>query len=143
MAENSSKPKTPARLTKRDEAEMRQQKQLVIITEAFGLFKHLITCLALVLVAYFCYRGVSEMSGKSTDFRSTVDWMLNFRMSEFAAWALVAVLTGAVYKERKARKKMAEQAGPRLAQLEAQADPARTSSGLMEDGTNPSEGSAS
>src|SRR4028119_2266215 len=58
---------------------------------------------AICFCAYCVYLCVEVMAGKSTDFRSVINWGLNANLSEWAAWALVAIFGGAWFRERRAR----------------------------------------
>lgn len=124
---------------RKEETQARMAVRIMVISSTEKVLRVVCLGATVCVVAYFAFKAVETAAGRTTDFRSIIEWSAKLGVSEWIAWACAAVAGGGWWKERRARQKMATQAGPRLEELENAADPGRASSGLRPDGTNPPE----
>jgi hypothetical protein len=123
-------------LTRKDEAENDLTIRLIRTSELYKTIRTGIWGAVVVVLIIFGYLSVDRLAGKSTVFNSVVDWALRLTTSEAIAWAIALVCGGGYLIQKKARRRAAENMGPRLAELERRVDPNRTSSGLDKAGDN-------
>ena len=131
----NSRPSRPARRS--DEIQFSHLRWMAVIDQVGYTIRALISGGVLLGAAYYGFRSVQEMAGRSTDFRSSLDWALGLKVSEYAAYAIAVAMTGAFLKERGARRRLSAQLGPRVADLESIVDATRSSSGMTPEGANP------
>ena len=142
LSMSSSKGEDPGkrestRVTKKDELEARTRIWITLIDGVGKLLRHGLTCAMICIVAWMIYLSINTMAGKSTDFRSAIDWAVKLNVSEAVAWIAAIVFGVGYYNRRQAFKKLAAEAGPRLEELERHVDAGRTSSGLAKTGDSP------
>ncbi len=126
-----------AHLTKKEQAEIDYKIAVVRITSTHSTVKYLAKCIVIAVIAWLCYRSIEAMSGKITQFESLINWSVNLRTSE-AFLAFAAIVSGAGwFRTSRTLKKTRKEFGSRIARFEADNDPARTSTGLQDDGTSP------
>lgn len=73
-------------------------------------------------------------AGKTTTINHVVSWMQSVNLPLWIAMVICTALGIGWERERSGRLKERKEAGGRIAELERQIDPARTSSGLLPDG---------
>ena len=90
------------------------------------------------VIASLCiYFSLSEIAGKTTDFRAMTDVAFKFDVTKYAGYAIATLVGVGWYRERRARKSATQQTSGRVHELEAIIDAKRTSSGLNTDGSDP------
>lgn len=105
-----------------------------------SLLKHAVTWIGVSIAAFFVYLSIDSVAGKSTDFKSIIDWGVRVNASEVVAWTIAAVLGGANYHQSRARRQNTRNLAPGVQAAEKSHDPGRTSSGLSPDGEYGKEG---
>lgn len=88
-----------------------------------------------VLVAFFFYKSVSSLAGRYTFSQIGVGFLGDFRISDGVAYIFGAGGVGYGVKQTQLRRNNVERTAGRIAELEKQLDPARSSSRLTPRGT--------
>ena len=117
------------------EARIALQWRRIELGESLG--KYLIVAFCVVMSIYYgVYKPVEVSHGEETSITFILDWIADFKLNIALAWGAVAVCGGWAIAERKKRLREREERDNRIANLELQLDPNRSSSNLTTDGTD-------
>ncbi len=117
-----------------------EQRTIMLINGGIDLAHHVLRVGMYLGLGYFLWRSLQELAGKETTAAFLVEWLTSPEKSGstvvpyvvlsllFFGWALL---------ERRLRRRAIARMGGRIADLEREIDPARTSSGLTHDGQTP------
>lgn len=109
-------------------------KWVYLTDRALDAFKHLVTCIAFIVIAYFVTDASKVLAGQETiaEFVLAVLLPVNFRA--WSCYAVILIALGFGFWQQRLRKRaIAEMAG-RIVYLEGEADPKRSSSQLTSTG---------
>lgn len=87
-------------------------------------------------IYYGVYKTVEVSHGEETSITFILDWIADFKLNIALAWGAAAGCGGWAIAERKKRLREREERDNRIANLELQLDPNRSSSNLTTDGTD-------
>lgn len=118
-----------------DELKRRHQRWMAGLAAGKSLF----TTAIIGLFVWLCFHSmfylpIAVAHGETTTISVAQNWLANINASVYVAWGAAA--TGITYGELQRRKRTKERAAKdsRIAELETQIDPGRTSSGLTPGG---------
>lgn len=100
----------------------------------YGSLRTMARCAAWMGGAYFAYKSLEAVSGKTTTFGGSLQWLLNVSADRYIYGVTIAFLSVSWRKERKLRQQAVKELSDYPKELEATIDPGRTSSGLGPDG---------
>lgn len=135
--------KSASELERQEERKLQAQEQrdkarlrLAIVDKLYLLLRSGVFGAVIVLCVYFgIYKAAGVLAGTSTSFSSVVKWMVDLKASQWVAYILGGVGTGAAIYQRRTNRKLVKRFGPRISELESHIDPGRSSSNLLPDGT--------
>lgn len=123
------------RVTRRDELEFAYKYER--LKHIDSLVRYSIGGVVMVGLTVCGYLSIKEMAGKSTDFKSVIDWAGKFSISEGCAWVLAAIFGVGWGRYRHLYKRTMKDRSERVSRLEQLIDPDRTSSKLTKHGDTP------
>lgn len=109
-----------------------------VIQNSFDIARRSLRYIFLLILAYICYLGLVELSGKTT-LANIMFGYFSSKESDFGApWILTLSFLGWALLERRERRRKTQMLDKRIKELELRIDPNRTSSELLPTGeTNP------
>lgn len=116
------------------EAELRVLRKSRFAEGTVQVLLSLIRWSAIILIARYGYLSIEALAGKSTLADIGINFLSDIKVSVAIAWGVG--VGGAIYglKQRKLRRDTVERLQERIQTLEAEKDPARTSSQLTKRG---------
>lgn len=125
-----SKQKSRAQL----ETELKLIKQSRLSDGVIRIVRDLIKYGALVCIAYYAFRSVETLSGKTTLADIGINFLANVKVSVIFAWLFGFVGIAYGYFQRNLRKETVARLQPRVQELEQHVDKNRSSSKITKQG---------
>jgi hypothetical protein len=134
-----NKPSDPPAPPKIGPAERRDrfQRTVLWVTQSFKFASYCVKWGVIAFLGYCAYLSIAELAGKTTIVEAAIQFMARVHLSEAAAWAAALIMGGGWYRTYRAILRLRRENLPRLAEMEKELDPDRTSSGLDERGEDP------
>jgi len=134
---NAKKTRITKNAIEQAKAELEHSTRIHNVAQLHQTIRFGLSVICISVCAYAAYLCIREMAGKSTDFKSVINWAVSWSVSEYVAMAIATVVSGAWWVERRRNRKVLAGTRPRMAELEKAVHPDRTSSGMNQDGTEP------
>jgi hypothetical protein len=121
---------------KKGTAELEHSTQkFIALTDLIARLGHTaMRCATPCIIAYFFYKSVEAMSGKTTVANLVMDWASSIKLNQWAAWVLATVAGAWGVGERRLRRRKTAELSERLKRFETVFDRRRSSSTLNPSG---------